>query len=245
MKKAGQEPLSLCLFYQVWSDFCQNVVIQLPRSDLCALCQQNQMSITKMRNLPEDEKLQLKKKCEQHLLLVQKERQHYNSVITDCKSQPNCPTALGLHDICSFAGKMHISFDFAQQIHLPYDSQQVGPIYFLTGYKVALFGVAVEPLAKFVLYVIPEACATGKGSNIVISLLHHFFENFGVGETDVICHADNCCGQNKNNFMMQYASWRTSVAMHKTFAVTFLPVGIQNFGPISTSGLVQKEITNG
>ena len=242
LRNAGQEPLSLCLFYQVWSDFCQNIVIQLPRSDLCALCQQNQMSVAKMRNLPEDEKIALIQKCQEHLLLVQKEREHYNSVIGICKSQPNCPKDVGLHSPCSFPGKMHISFDFAQQIHLPYDSQQVGPIYFLTGYKVALFGVAIEPLAKFVLYIIPEACATGKGSNIVLSLLHHFFSTFGVGETDVICHADNCCGQNKNNFMMQYACWRTCVALHNTFAITFLPVGHTKFWPDLYFGLFKKKL---
>lgn len=146
VKKTAQEPLSICLFYQVWSVFCQNVVIQLSRSDLCALCQQSQMSFAKMRNLPEDEKLELVKKCQDHLLLVKKEREHYKSVIASCKSQSNCPNELGLHGICCFSGKRHISFDFAQQIHLPFDSQQVGPIYFLTGYKVGLFGVAVEPL---------------------------------------------------------------------------------------------------
>jgi len=52
-KESGEEPLSWCLFRQVWADFCQNVVIQLPRSDLCALFQQNQMTVAKMRNLPE------------------------------------------------------------------------------------------------------------------------------------------------------------------------------------------------
>ena len=44
-KQSGEEPLSWCLFRQVWADFCQNVVIQLPRSD--------QMTVAKMRNLPE------------------------------------------------------------------------------------------------------------------------------------------------------------------------------------------------
>ena len=52
-KESGEEPLSWCLFRQDWADFCQNVVIQLLRSDLCALCQQNQMTVAKMRNLPE------------------------------------------------------------------------------------------------------------------------------------------------------------------------------------------------
>jgi hypothetical protein len=42
----------------------------------------------------------------------------------------------------------------------------------------------------------------GKGSNSVISFLHHYFENFGIGEKKVILHADNCGGQNKNKYLM-------------------------------------------
>lgn len=76
---------------------------------------------------------------------------------------------------------------------LPSDEQQLDLIYFLTRYKVALFGTAAEPIPKFYLYVVPGGCNVGKGANIVITLLHHFFENFSV-----ICHADNCVGQNKN-----------------------------------------------
>jgi len=241
-KQSDEAPLSWCLFRQVWADFCQNVVIQLPRSDLCAICQQNQMTVAKMRNLPEDTKLQLIKNCQDHLVLVQNERKHYSTVIEMCKKQPNCPIELGEHLVCSFTGNMHISFDFAQQIHLPFDSQQVGPIYFLTGYKVALFGIAVEPVGKFVLYVIPEACATGKGANIVLSLLHHFFEHFGIGETDVFCHADNCCGQNKNNIVMQYASWNTFFSFHHTFTINFLPVGHTKFWPDLYFGLFKKKL---
>ncbi|CAG4963645.1 unnamed protein product [Parnassius apollo] len=56
---------------------------------------------------------------------------------------------LGPHEPCSYDDAMHYSFDFAQQVHLPHSSQQIGPLYFfffLTGFKVCLFGVAVEPL---------------------------------------------------------------------------------------------------
>lgn len=69
-----------------------------------------------------------------------------------------------------------------------------------------------------------------------------FFENFGLGETDIICHADNCCGQNMNNYMMQYADWRTSTGMHKTFTVTFLPVGHTKFWPDLYLGLFKKKL---
>jgi len=127
---AGDEALSLCLWYQVRNDFCRIVVVQLPRSDLCALCQQNQMCVAKMRNLDEDEKLILIQKCQDHVLIVQKERENYAKIIQTCKLQSTIPKEPGSRTSCSFVGTMHQSYDFAQQIHLPYDSQQVGPIYF-------------------------------------------------------------------------------------------------------------------
>jgi len=88
---------------------------------------------------------------------------------------------------CSEDIELHISFDYAQQILLPCDSQQIGALYFLAGYKVALFGIAVEPIQKFYLYIILEAANTGKRANAIISMLHHFFENFSLAtQTNVV-----------------------------------------------------------
>ncbi len=68
-------------------------------------------------------------------------------------------------------------------------------------------------------YLTDEAFDCGKGANVVISQLHHFLENHGFGETEVFLHADNCCGQNKNNIMMQYLMWRIMTKRHKSFAI--------------------------
>lgn len=138
---------------------------------------------------------------------------------------------LGHHESNSFSGNMHYSFDFAQQIHLPYDSQQVGPMYFLTGYKIGLFGVACEPLGKFVLYILPESCVCGKGANTVVSLLHHFFENFAIGEETAELHADNCAGQNKNNILIRYLMWRVITGKNSCCKISFLPTGHTKFQP--------------
>ena len=54
---------------------------------------------------------------------------------------------------------------------------------------------------------------SGKGPNTVISLLHHFFEHHGLGETELSLNADNCAGQNKNNTMMQVCVYL--ICMHK------------------------------
>ena len=55
-------------------------------------------------------------------------------------------------------------------------------------------------------YLIDENADTGKGGNTVASFLHHFFGTWGLGEKKVFLHADNCVGQNKNNYMLQVSS---------------------------------------
>ena len=77
-------------------------------------------------------------------------------------------------------------------MHYPSSALQVGPLFFLTARKCGFFGIHCEGLKKQVNYVIDEGMATGKGSNAVTSYLHHFFDNYAVGETDVQLHCDNC-----------------------------------------------------
>lgn len=52
-------------------------------------------------------------------------------------------------------------------------------------------------------YLIDESFVFGKGANTVISLVHHFLDQHGLGEMTVSLNADNCTGQNKNNAMIQ------------------------------------------
>ena len=85
----------------------------------------------------------------------------------------------------------------------------------------------------------------GKGANaIIISMLHHFFQVYGLGETVVHLHADNCSGQNKNQYMMQYLAWRVLSQKHK-ITLSFLPVGHTKFsrmpdlGCLSGSGCLE------
>lgn len=246
-KKAADETdieiVGKTTWYDLWNTFCANIVIQKPRTDLCNVCQKQTVSLGQMQGLTEEEKREKINESPQHLDNITTERAYYNTTISKSLEEINNACfgiRLGQHEPRSYSGQMHYSFDFAQQISLPYSSQQVGALYFLAGYKVALFGVAAEPLKQFVLYVIPESCNTGKGSNVVISLLHHFFENFGIGETDVICHADNCCGQNKNNYLLQYAAWRIANGLHDSFQLSFLPVGHTKFSPDLYFGLFKK-----
>ena len=67
-----------------------------------------------------------------------------------------------------------------------------------------LFLVLCEAIPRKVNYLIDEASDVGKGANTTISYVHRFFEHHGLGETSVHLHANNCAGQNKNNFFVWY-----------------------------------------
>lgn len=80
----------------------------------------------------------------------------------------------------------------------------------------------------------------GKVSNSVISMLHHFLENFGIGEEEAHFHADNCTGQNKNNFMLQYLAWRTAKKLHNKVSMSFMPPGHTKVAPDLYFGLSKR-----
>lgn len=113
-------------------------------------------------------------------------------------------------------------------------------MYFLTPRKCGLFGVSCEGLQKQVNYLIDEGMSSTKGSNEVISYMHHFFGNFGVGETEVDLHCDNCSGQNKNNFMLWYLAWRVGHKLHDKIEIHFLIAGHTKFSPDCGFGLIKQ-----
>ena len=108
----------------------------------------------------------------------------------------------------SYSGKGHHSFDMAQLVSIPQDPLQPGPIYFLAGFKIAIFGVMNDTTKQQFNYLIPESVTVGKSSGYIVSMLHHYFENQALGETELNLHADNCCWQNKNFTLLSYLNYR-------------------------------------
>ena len=73
-------------------------------------------------------------------------------------------------------------------------------------------------------YLIDEAVNSGKGANSIISVLHHYLEHHSPGESELTLHADNCSGQNKSRYMMQYLAWRVLVGLNDSITVSSLIV---------------------
>ena len=190
-------------------------------------------------------------RAEQHLLLVTQERSVYRQELEESKRQVHQhfteggvfvpPPPRGMIAPASNNISVHYSFDFARQVHYPSNPLQPGPIYFLTPRKVAIFGVCCEAIPRQENFVIDEASDTGKGVNTVVSLLDYYFSHYGLGETTTSLHADNCCGQNKNNTMMQYLMWRVLTGLHHTINLHFTITGHTKFSPDACFGLVKRK----
>lgn len=95
-----------------------------------------------------------------------------------------------------------------------------------------------------VIFLLDEATVIGKGANCVISFLDYFFDNYGVKETHVHLHADNCAGQNKNNVLGQYLLWRIVTGKHQRINLSFMVAGNTKFAPDSLFGLFKRKYRN-
>ena len=89
-------------------------------------------------------------------------------------------------------------------------------------------------------FLIDERHSTGKGANAVISMLHFYLKQNGIGEKTLFMHADNCSGQNKNNMMMWYLMWRVLTDLHSEINLSFLIAGHTKFSPDGGFGLIKR-----
>ena len=239
-----KQAVSYTKFIDLWQQFHPNVVVAKPMSDLCLACQQNTSKLLRSANLPDQEKSECVQAQQEHLNCVQTERELYRRVCQEAKT--NFQTLEEqivldeLHEACSLKTTIHYSFDFAQQIHIPSNPMQPGPIYFKTPRKCGIFGVMCEAIPRQVNYLIDEASDVGKGANTTISYVHHYFQNHGLGETKAHLHADNCSGQNKNNYFIWYLAWRTILQLHDSINYSFLIAGHTKFGPDRCFGIIKR-----
>ena len=233
-----QSYLSRRKFENLWKELRPSVLTNKPATDLCFTCQQNNDKLAKAFLLPEEEREELHLAAMMHLGQARTERQLYRKQCED--SEKEWKEHCSARAESPFRGTMHYSFDYAQQIHYPYNDQQPGPAYFLMARKCQLFGVCCEAQSKQVNYLIDEAEYTGKGSNTTISLVHHYLENYSVGEQNVVIHCDNCVGQNKNNAFIFYLLWRVMTGKHKSITLSFMVAGHTKFSCDRHFGLIKK-----
>ena len=136
----------------------------------------------------------------------------------------------------------HYSFDMAQQVFISqWPSLQPGPMYFLTPCKCAIFWVCCEAIPHQINYLIDEAVDMGKGSNAIVSTLHHYFKHHGLGERKAHLHADNCGGLNKNATIVHYLLWRVMTRQHDELSLSFMIPGHTKFSLDWCFSLMKKQ----
>ena len=121
---------------------------------------------------------------DRHLALS--ERQAFKDRIEFCRNNP---------------GSAHISFDYAQKILLPLICDQPGPLYYITGLKMDLFGIADNVSNIQYNFALPEGWwPMNKTAEPIFSMLFFFITTKLQHVKQLKSIADNCCGQNKNRF---------------------------------------------
>jgi hypothetical protein len=63
---------------------------------------------------------------------------------------------------------------------------------------------------------------------------------YGLGEEEIIIHADNCSGQNKNNLSLWFWSWVIMLGWYENVYLHFMIPGHTNFICDTFFGLIKK-----
>ncbi|KAE9329457.1 hypothetical protein PR003_g15552 [Phytophthora rubi] len=94
--------------------------------------------------------------------------------------------------------------DFSQNLTLPSVTSTPSQWYFLSLVNVRMFGIYYANKEIQYNYVYDELTA-GKGTDEVNSMLHHFIKKIVLpnGHRQLTIYADNCGGQNKNNYVLK------------------------------------------
>ncbi|XP_062603492.1 uncharacterized protein LOC134282462 [Saccostrea cucullata] len=204
--------LKLSSFTEAWQNCIPNIKISRPRDDVCQRCECLRKEI--IDAVTEEEKLASTEKFKKHLEDAKTERTHYRNCVE--KSIEEMSTWEGAE-----LTNVHYTFDFAQHFQLPHHSRQMGPTYFIQLRRVQVFGVRIDGVSRQINYVIDEDQTIGQdgtltnGPDAVISMLDHALTENGFGERKCSLHADNCSGQNKNQYVLAYLCWRVMTGRHE------------------------------
>ena len=74
------------------------------------------------------------------------------------------------------------------------------------------------------------------GANSIISMMY-FFELYGLGESFIHFHVDNCV----NRFMMYYLMWRVLTGQQEKVKTSFLTVRHTKFAPNWCFGMMKQQ----
>lgn len=217
---------SKTVFFDIWENYCPNIKITKPASDLCDVCRIHHLNLKKMDELTFDERNAALIAATKHLECAHGQREFYNSFREKAKfAQSNEMVVL--------------SFDYAQNVSYPSSPQQVGSSYFKANRKCGFFGIHDEANGIQTNILIDEEDNAGKGANAVISMLD--FKLDQINSQKIVLFSDNCVGQNENNAVLQYLLWRVMSGKNDNISLHFLLTGHTKFSPDRNFGIIKSK----
>ena len=160
-----------------------NLGFAQPKTDTCSTCEKLKNELVSSN---ESNQSMVRKAQKEHL---QSAELFYKSLhLTTCVAKQDDSV-------------LTLTFDFQQNLPLPHIP--VGEIFYMQQLWMYVFGIHNCSNNHAKMYCWPE-CLAKRGSDDVVSCLHHFLSGVPEGVTSLFLFSDGCSGQNKNSNVMHY-----------------------------------------
>lgn len=149
-----------------------------------------------------------------------------------------------LYKFCaSVADENHVvlTMDFAKNLTLPSAAETPSEWYFLSLISVSMFGIHDEHQKKQTNFLYSERKGK-KGPNEVISMLDRYVDTREPSSRTLSVFADNCGGQNKNNFVLKYLVALAHTGLFKEINYNFFIKGHTKNSCDRGFGVIRRKI---
>lgn len=238
-----EPPVSLSAFRMLFlSEPCRHIRIRSPRSNICddcamfrALYRVSSAQTTEATSPSEEDHVT---QWQHHVQLAREAREAYNADLRQA-SETRELLRQGTLPLAGYVA--HDTFDFMQSLAVPQFADQTKEMYYFSLRNIHLFSLRDDGAKIQYNYLYDEA-EGGKGANYVISLLFHFLQHRPQDAAAIVLHlhADNCCGQNKNNFVMPFFVLLVSLGLLTRVEMKFLIKGHTHCSVDGGHGMIKK-----
>jgi hypothetical protein len=236
-------PVSLSSFRGLFqSEECRHIRIRCPRSNVCDECAmfrafyRHSAHCEPTETSPHEEDRVTQ--WQQHVQFAREAREAYNADLRTARETRE----LLMQGKLPLAGYVaHYTFDFMQSLAIPQFADQTKEMYYFSLRNIHVFSIRDDGASIQYNYLYDEGQG-GKGANYVISLLFHFLRHRAHETAAIVMHlhADNCCGQNKNNLVMQFFVSLVSLGLLRHVEMKFLLKGHTHCSVDGGHGMIKK-----
>lgn len=228
-----QKPITLDAFLKTWRTSVKWIKILKSGSDFCDTCTFYKNSFAHVDDVTKQE---LKKRYLAHRNEAAGEFKFYKSIMECSEKEPE-------------GEAVHLIFDFAEKVLIPRLQDQPGQLHFTTSLKIDIFGIYCSNLKEMFVYGLTEGhWPSHKTANEVGSMLHYqidLLQSLRTTSTkikEIVFHADNCGGQNKNRYILWYLAWRVIACWNLKISLCFLVAGHTKNRADAGFGLVKRKL---